>query len=393
MRILAVLCIFSLLEIFSPATQAGGLPLVISATVDYTHNILTISGQNFGSSPTVTLDALAFPTQSSASSQIVANFPSGKAPSSFTPGTYFLTVTFKNQLPTIFAVDIGASGAQGPAGPAGSPGSPGAQGATGPAGPAGPQGVPGPFGPAGATGATGAPGAPGAQGLQGVAGPVGPQGLQGAAGATGAQGPKGDTGAPGVGGISCNQEGDLAVMHNGAWTCKSALPRFVDYGLGWVMDNQTGLMWEQKLDSTDFRCTSADQASRDVHCQQNLYTWSAASPFLDPDGTLYTDFLSQLNDLISPNDGSTTACYAGYCDWRIPTIGELRSILPAPFPNCASSPCIDPTFGPTQASGYWSSSSFAADPRFARIVILTNGFVGFNDNNGSSYARAVRGGR
>lgn len=60
--------------------QASGLPLVISATVDYTHNTLTISGQNFGSSPAVTLDSLSFPTQSSASSQIVANFPSGDVP-------------------------------------------------------------------------------------------------------------------------------------------------------------------------------------------------------------------------------------------------------------------------------------------------------------------------
>ena len=114
--------------------EAAGLPLVISVTVDYTHNTLTINGQNFGSSPAVTLNALAFSTQSSASSQIVANFPSGKAPASFTPGTYFLTVTFKNQLPTIFGVDIGANGAPGPAGAAGPPG---VQGATGPAGPAG----------------------------------------------------------------------------------------------------------------------------------------------------------------------------------------------------------------------------------------------------------------
>jgi outer membrane lipoprotein-sorting protein len=199
MRILAVLCIFSLLEIFSPATQAGGLPLVISATVDYAHNTLTISGQNFGSGPTVTLDALAFPTQASASSQIVANFPSSRAPSSFTPGTYFLTLTFKNQLPAVFAVDIGANGAQGPAGPAGAPGSPGVAGATGPAGPAGPQGLPGPFGPAGATGAAGA------QGLQGVAGPAGPIGLTGSTGAQGPAGPQGlqgvqgPPGAPGTG--------------------------------------------------------------------------------------------------------------------------------------------------------------------------------------------------
>src|SRR5580704_10410085 len=86
--------------------QAAGLPLIISATVNYSQNTVTITGQNFGSSPTVTLDSMTFPTMSSASKQIVADFPNTTPPSSFTPGTYFLTVTFKNQLPTIFAVDI-----------------------------------------------------------------------------------------------------------------------------------------------------------------------------------------------------------------------------------------------------------------------------------------------
>src|SRR6201996_8760366 len=140
------------IAVHSSPASAAGLPLVISATVDYSHATLTISGQNFGSSPSVTLDALSFPAQSSSSSQVVASFPSGKAPSSFTPGTYFLTVTFKNQLPTIFGVDIGANGAPGPqgsAGPAGAQGAPGVAGAAGPAGPAGPQGLPGPMGPPG----------------------------------------------------------------------------------------------------------------------------------------------------------------------------------------------------------------------------------------------------
>jgi hypothetical protein len=78
------------LDLLSSGSQAARLALVISATVDYTHNTLTISGQNFGSNPAVTLDSMAFPPQSpSSSSQVVANFPSGKAPSSFAPGNVF----------------------------------------------------------------------------------------------------------------------------------------------------------------------------------------------------------------------------------------------------------------------------------------------------------------
>jgi len=143
--------VLGLFGVLSSPAQAGGLPLVISTTVDYTHSTLTINGQNFGSSPTVTLDAMTFPTQSASSSQIVANFPSSYPPSSFTPGTYFLTLQYRNQLPSIFTANIGANGAVGPPGPVGAPGAAGAPGATGPAGPAGPQGVVGPVGPPGAT--------------------------------------------------------------------------------------------------------------------------------------------------------------------------------------------------------------------------------------------------
>ena len=249
MRILAALSLMMLLDLLSPATRAAGLPLVISATVDYSHNTLTVNGQNFGSNPAVTLDSLAFPTQSSGSAKIIASFPSGKAPASFVPGTYFLTVTFKNQLPTIFAVDIGGSGAQGPAGPAGAPGAPGVAGAPGPAGPAGPQGIAGPMGPPGGTGATGATGpvgVAGAQGLQGIAGPAGPQGLQGATGATGATGPQGPAGGGSSPTFSSQQ---IATLQ---WQTKSHIGTSLqgiafDGAHLWVSDGPNGRVLETDL--------------------------------------------------------------------------------------------------------------------------------------------------
>ncbi len=186
--------------------QAAGLPVIISATVNYTQNTLTVTGQNFGSSPIVTLNSTTFPTMSSSSSQIVADFPNSKPPSSFTPGTYFLTLQFPNQLPAIFAVDIGANGpagpagVQGPAGPAGATGATGATGAAGPQGPIGlpgPQGVQGPAGPMGPAGANGSPGPAGAQGPQGPVGPAGATGATGQQGPTGSQGATGATGPAG----------------------------------------------------------------------------------------------------------------------------------------------------------------------------------------------------
>jgi len=360
--------------------------------VDYAHNTLTISGQNFGSNPSVTLDALAFSTQSSGNSQIVANFPSGRAPGSFTPGTYFLTVTFKNQLPTIFGVAIGANGVPGPAG---APGATGAQGATGPAGPAGPQGIPGPFGPVGATGPAGATGA---QGLQGIAGPAGPQGLQGA---TGPQGPAGANGAPGPQGApggplglpSCTSP-DAIVLYKGSFVCNSSVPRYVDNGDGTITDNQTGLMWEKKTGIIGSLNPS------DIHDVNNAYSITTLFPSDVNNGTLYTTFLWTLNDLIDPAsfsatnlDGSTARCFAKHCDWRIPTIGELRTILVAPG-QCQNFICIDPIFLPTNINNaYWSSTPWLdsqGDTVFQFLAYFGNGVASFNGRNGLWFSRAVR---
>jgi hypothetical protein len=72
MRTINALALTAVFGFLTSLAQAAGLPLVISATVDYSHNTLTISGQNFSSNPSVTLDALSFRAQSpSSSGQIV----------------------------------------------------------------------------------------------------------------------------------------------------------------------------------------------------------------------------------------------------------------------------------------------------------------------------------
>ena len=76
---------------------AAGVPLIVSTTVDYTNKTLTINGHNFGSNPVVTLNGLTFPTGNPGPVQIVATFPDGHPPSSFTPGTYFLTVRYRKE--------------------------------------------------------------------------------------------------------------------------------------------------------------------------------------------------------------------------------------------------------------------------------------------------------
>jgi hypothetical protein len=166
--------------------------------------------------------------------------------------------------------------------------------------------------------------------------------------------------------------------------------RFVDNGDGTVTDHVTGLQWEQK-DNLDNVVNDADP-----HDADNTYTWCSGGFGLNctnsanpPDGTAYTDFLAKLNAGTSGNAIATSGCFAGHCDWRVPTITELQTILLAPYP-CGTTPCINPAFGPTQANFYWSATTFEAG--VAWEVIFGPAGTSSDLETRDHYVRAVRGG-
>jgi cysteine-rich repeat protein len=112
-----------------------------------------------------------------------------------------------------------------------------------------------------------------------------------------------------------------------------------------VEDTATGLVWERK------RVGDANNVS--VNDVNNSYSWSADITSIVQDGTVFTDFLAQLN----------TNVFGGHGNWRLPSVGEMQSILigegvlaqistdpttglnqTGPSTVCYSTPCIAPHF-------------------------------------------------
>jgi hypothetical protein len=178
--------------------------------------------------------------------------------------------------------------------------------------------------------------------------------------------------------------------------CPANTPtRFTDKGDGTICDSQTGLMWEKKTGAvgTEVQCLTPTDCP-DPHDVNNTYMWTHdESPRTEPTGTLYSNFLEMLNDLKTANDGTTTPCFAEHCDWRVPTIGELRSLLQAPQPICTANCLVAGFPGPVKASNYWSSSSIADIPDGAWDVGFDDGHVGGAAKNIFIPVLAVRGGR
>ena len=177
----------------------------------------------------------------------------------------------------------------------------------------------------------------------------------------------------------------LEIIHPGCLA--DPAPEWLRKGDGTAIQCSTGLMWELKTDDGS------------IHDKDNTYSWSGPTYGVgnsnNYDGTVVTVFLESLN---SP------PCFAGYCDWRLPTMAghpsqptgeapELESVLLQPF-VCGTSPCTTIP-GNTAPYYYWSSTesideSYPEDSRVAYRVNFDNGNIVAGTKNAMLYVRAVR---
>jgi len=184
-----------------------------------------------------------------------------------------------------------------------------------------------------------------------------------------------------------------------------------DNGDGTITDLNTGLMWEKK------------SYDRSIHDCFNEYTWAETTAFLamlnDPDSQMFFCVLRPEVPCVRDEDCPPTpdpfppdicnnasgGCFAGYCDWRIPNVRELESLVD----RSRSDPAIDPVFHKldcgenvtvtgcscTASKSYRTSTTdafFRTTGVYAWYVGFLGGEVGSTGKAIKRPVRAVRGG-
>jgi hypothetical protein len=151
----------------------------------------------------------------------------------------------------------------------------------------------------------------------------------------------------------------------------SKIGQYINHGDGTITDTKTGLMWK--------RCS---EGLSGVNCEEGKvkkYTW--------------TDAVKRFKDVE----------YAGYADWRLPTIDELKTLVYCSTGKDEEGDCKDgsekPTinrqaFPNTEQWAYWSGSPDAGASDGAWYVFFNYGGSGAgNRYSGYSAVRLVRGGQ
>jgi hypothetical protein len=256
-------------------------------------------------------------------------------------------------------VPLAGQGGSGGSGGAGQAGEAGGKAGGGQSGASGLTGVGG--GDSGGHGGANLAGNSGNSGNSGSGGSGAGGGPAGAGGAAGHGGTGGMGGQPGSGGSAGGAAGTTSTGGAGGMTCGFAMPNPVSASLpnpasydtstpGVVLDNVTGLAWEQTLSSNSY--TQADAAA---YCSSNrLGSWS---------------------------------------DWRLPSVLELGTLMD--FTKTPSDPKIDPVAFPstpydnTRASWFQTSTPVAGDAAKSWYVDFQNGNNLIN-TAGTGRVRCVR---
>ena len=147
--------------------------------------------------------------------------------------------------------------------------------------------------------------------------------------------------------------GAVRLVRGGQWLDSLQATDFVDNRDGTATHKRTGLMWKRCAEGQTFSSFGCEGKAKQA-------AWKAV----------------------------TATTFAGYSDWRLPTVGELMSLVDWTMQNPATNPEIFPY---TPEAEFWTSTPAASNPGSeAWYVNFSNGTTSRNGNTAQYYTRLVR---
>ncbi|MCI5227701.1 MAG: DUF1566 domain-containing protein [Candidatus Electrothrix sp. AX2] len=152
---------------------------------------------------------------------------------------------------------------------------------------------------------------------------------------------------------------------------KTKIGKYLNNHDGTITDTETGLMWK--------RCSEGLSGENCEKGKAKEYTWiDAVKRFKNVD-------------------------YAGYSDWRMPTIEELETLVycskgvkdknNGECNDGSTKPTINQQAFPNTTWRYWSGSPNAPYSGYALVVDFGNGYSNYGNRSNLSAVRLVRGGQ
>jgi hypothetical protein len=176
------------------------------------------------------------------------------------------------------------------------------------------------------------------------------------------------------------------IANNGSTLAAGAILGTAAGDWACTLDNVTGLMWEVKtVTNTSLRYSG------------HTYTWYSTNGATNG-GKAGSVGIDSCNNTLGVQCNTqayvaavNAAALCSHNDWRLPTRRELMTLV---YAN-GSSPTIDATYFPnTQASSFWSSTTYAVSTEFAWQIVFFDGYVfplGEKAASTFSFIRLVRG--